>query len=308
MAQYDVIIVGAGPAGMTAAIYAARADMNVLLLDKLAPGGQIINTNEIQNYPGVGTINGAELAYQMFEHTQQFENIAFDYGTVKEIADGGKEKKVLCEEDDKEFTAKAIILATGTRPRCLDIPGEDKFRGNGISWCAICDGAQYRDKDVVVIGGGNSAVEESIFLAGIVKSLTIVTMFDLTADPMACDKLRAMDHVTVYPYQDILDFTGDTKLTGVHFKSTKTGEENTVSCDGVFEYIGLTPTTEFLKDLGVLNQFGYVEVDEKMHTKAAGIYGAGDCVTKNLRQVITSCADGAIAAQEASHYVQNLEH
>ena len=307
MAQYDVIIVGAGPAGMTAAIYAARADMNVLLLDKLAPGGQIINTNEIQNYPGVGTINGAELAYQMFEHTQQFENIAFDYGTVKEILDEGKVKKVLCEEDDKEFTAKAIILATGTRPRCLDIPGEDKFRGNGISWCAICDGAQYRDKDVVVIGGGNSAVEESIFLAGIVKSLTIVTMFDLTADPMACDKLRAMDHVTVYPYQDILDFTGDTKLTGVHFKSTKTGEENTVSCDGVFEYIGLTPTTEFLKDLGVLNQFGYVKVDEKMHTKVEGVYGAGDCVTKNLRQVITACADGAIAAQEASHYVQNLE-
>ena len=307
MAQYDVIIVGAGPAGMTAAIYAARADMNVLLLDKLAPGGQIINTNEIQNYPGVGTINGAELAYQMFEHTQQFENIAFDYGTVKEILDEGKVKKVLCEEDDKEFTAKAIILATGTRPRCLDIPGEDKFRGNGISWCAICDGAQYRDRDVVVIGGGNSAVEESIFLAGIVKSLTIVTMFDLTADPMACDKLRAMDHVTVYPYQDILEFTGDTKLTGVHFKSTKTGEENTVSCDGVFEYIGLTPTTEFLKDLGVLNQFGYVEVDEKMHTKVEGVYGAGDCVTKNLRQVITACADGAIAAQEASHYVQNLE-
>ena len=244
MAQYDVIIVGAGPAGMTAAIYAARADMNVLLLDKLAPGGQIINTNEIQNYPGVGTINGAELAYQMFEHTQQFDNIAFDYGTVKSI------------------------LATGTRPRCLDIPGEDKFRGNGISWCAICDGAQYRDRDVVVIGGGNSAVEESIFLAGIVKSLTIVTMFDLTADPMACDKLRAMDHVTVYPYQDILEFTGDTKLTGVHFKSTKTGEENTVSCDGVFEYIGLTPTTEFLKDLGVLNQFGYVEVDESRYLRS----------------------------------------
>lgn len=307
MAQYDVIIVGAGPAGMTAAIYAARADMNVLLLDKLAPGGQIINTNEIQNYPGVGTINGAELAYQMFEHTQQFENIAFDYGTVKEITDNGKEKTILCEEDGKEFTAKAVILATGTRPRCLDIPGEDKFRGNGISWCAICDGAQYRDRDVVVIGGGNSAVEESIFLAGIVKSLTIVTMFDLTADPMACDKLRAMNHVTVYPYQDILEFTGDTKLTGVHFKSTKTGEENTVSCDGVFEYIGLTPTTEFLKDLGVLNQFGYVEVDEKMHTKVDGIYGAGDCVTKNLRQVITACADGAIAAQEASHYVQNSE-
>ncbi len=160
MAQYDVIIVGAGPAGMTAAIYAARADMKVLMLDKLAPGGQIINTNEIQNYPGVGTINGAELAYQMFEHTQQFESITFDYGTVKEIQADGAEKKVICEEDGKEFTAKALILATGTEHRCLHIPGEDKFKGNGISWCAICDGAQYRDRDVVVIGGGNSAVED----------------------------------------------------------------------------------------------------------------------------------------------------
>ena len=306
MAQYDLIIIGAGPAGMTAAIYGARADMNVLMLDKLAPGGQIINTNEIQNYTGVGTINGAELAYQMFEHTQQFDTITFDYATVKEVVDNGKEKLVRCEEDDKEFTASSVILATGTRPRCLHVTGEDKLRGNGISWCAICDGAQYRDKDVVVIGGGNSAVEESIFLAGIVKSLTIVTMFDLTADPIACDKLRAMDKVSIYPYQDILEFVGDTRLEGVRFRSTKTGEEKTVSCDGVFEYIGLTPTTECFKDLGVLNQMGYVEVNDRMVSKVPGIFGAGDCVTKNLRQVITACADGAIAAQEASHYVKNL--
>lgn len=306
MAQYDLIIIGAGPAGMTAAIYGARADMNVLMLDKLAPGGQIINTNEIQNYTGVGTVNGAELAYQMFEHTQQFDTITFDYATVKEVVDNGKEKLVRCEEDDKEFTASSVILATGTRPRCLHVTGEDKFRGNGISWCAICDGAQYRDKDVVVIGGGNSAVEESIFLAGIVKSLTIVTMFDLTADPIACDKLRTMDKVTIYPYQDILEFMGDSRLEGVRFRSTKTGEEKTVSCDGVFEYIGLTPTTECFKDLGVLNDMGYVEVNDRMVTKVPGIFGAGDCITKNLRQVITACADGAIAAQEASHYVKNL--
>lgn len=307
MSQYDVVIIGAGPAGMTAAIYAARANMEVLLLDKLAPGGQIINTNEIQNYTGVGTINGAELAYQMYEHTQIFDNITFDYATVKEIKDEGKEKKVLCEEDDKEFTAKSIILATGTRPRTLGVKGEEQFRGNGISWCAICDGAQYRDKDVVVIGGGNSAVEESIFLSSIVKSLTIVTMFDLTADPIACDKLRAMEHVKIYPYQDVLEFMGDTKLEGIHFKSTKSGEETTVSCDGVFEYIGLTPTTECFEDLGVLNQMGYVEVNERMESKVPGIYGAGDCITKNLRQVITACSDGAIAAQEASHYVERLE-
>ena len=305
MAQYDLIIVGAGPAGMTAAIYGARADMKVLLLDKLAPGGQIINTNEIENYPGVGSINGAELAYKMFEHTQQFPSITFDYCTVKEIRDGGTEKTVVCEEDGKEFTATAVILATGTRPRCLGVPGEEKFRGNGVSWCAICDGAQYRDKDVVVIGGGNSAVEESIFLAGIVKSLTIVTMFDLTADPMACDRLRAMDKVTVYPYQDVLEFEGDQKLTGIHFKSTKTGEENRVACDGIFEYICLVPTTEYLKDFGVLDKAGYVKVDERMHTPVEGVFGAGDCITKNLRQVVTACSDGAIAAQEASHYVQS---
>ncbi|WP_077609327.1 NAD(P)/FAD-dependent oxidoreductase [Clostridium sp. Marseille-P2415] len=305
MAQYDVIIVGAGPAGMTAAIYAARAGQSVLLLDKLAPGGQIINTNEIQNYPGVGTINGAELAYQMFEHTRQFDNITFDYGTVREIQGIGSEKKVLCVEKDKEFTGKALILATGTRPRRLEVPGEDRFCGNGISWCAICDGPRYRDQDVVVIGGGNSAVEESIFLAGFVKSLTIITMLDLTADPIACEELHSMDHVTIYPYQEILGFAGDTKLTGVHFKSAETGEEHTVSCDGVFEYIGLTPSTEYLRDLNILNSDGYLEVDEKMHTRVKGIFGAGDCVTKNLRQVITACADGAVAAQEAAHFVRS---
>lgn len=305
MAQYDVIIIGAGPSGMTAAIYAKRADMNVLLLDKLAPGGQIINTNEIQNYTGAGTINGAELAYKMFQHTQAL-GVAFDYKTVVSVQDRGAEKVVACKEENTRYTAKTVIVATGTRPRCLNIPGEKEFRGKGISWCAICDGTQYRGKDVAVIGGGNSAVEESIFLAGIVKSLTIVTMFDLTADPMACDKLRAMKNVTVYPYQDVLEFTGGEKLTGVRFKSTKTGEENTVNCDGVFEYIGLLPTTEFLKGTGLLEPHGYVKVNEKMETSLPGIYGSGDCVTKNLRQVITACADGAIAAQEASHYVQRL--
>ena len=306
MAQYDVVIVGAGPAGMTASIYAARADMKVLMLDKLAPGGQIINTNEIQNYTGVGTINGAELAMNMFSHTQEL-NVEFDYATVKDIKEENGEKVVYCEEDDKKYTCKAVILATGTRPRILGLESEQPYMGNGISWCAICDGAQFRDKDVVVIGGGNSAVEESIYLAGMVKSLTIVTLFDLTADPIACDKLRAMENVTVYPYQDVLEFVGENgKLTGVRFKSTQDGTERTVNCDGVFEYIGLTPTTEFLKETGVLNQYGYVEVDERMHTKVPGIFGAGDCVTKNLRQVITACADGAIAAQEASHYIKNL--
>lgn len=302
MAQYDVIIVGAGPAGMTAAIYAARADMNVLLLDKLAPGGQIINTNEIQNYPGVGTINGAELAYQMFEHTQQFDNIAFDYGTVKSITDEGKVKRVLCEEDDKEFTAKAIILATGTRPRCLDIPGEDKFRGNGISWCAICDGAQYRDRDVVVIGGGNSAVEESIYLAEMAKKVTVVTMLDLTADPMACDKLKSLPNVEVYEWFDIKEFLPGAVFTGLRAVSSKTGEEIVVYGDGAFEYIGLQPVTEPFADLGILESHGYIEANERMETAVPGIFGAGDSNSKLLRQIVTACSDGAVAAQSAAAY------
>lgn len=304
MNTYDLVIIGAGPAGMTAAIYGARADLKVLMLDKLAPGGQIINTNEIQNYTGMGTINGAELAMQMFTHTQEL-NVEFDYGTVTKIENEADIKKIYIEEDsEKVICTKAIIVATGTTPRRLNIQKEDQFVGNGISFCAICDGAYYRDKDVVVIGGGNSAVEESIYLAGMVKSLTIVTMFDLTADPIACDKLRALENVTVYPYQDVLEFVGDRQLEGVHFKSTQTKEEKTVHCDGVFEYIGLSPVTAFVKDLGILNDYGYIEVNDKMETKVPGIYGAGDCITKNLRQVITACADGAIAAQEVSRYVK----
>ena len=190
MSQYDLVIIGSGPAGMTAAIYGARANMSVLMLDKLAPGGQIINTNEIQNYTGVGTVNGAELAMNMFTHTQEL-NVEFDYGTVCKIEANGDIKRVYIEEDaDRVIEAKTIVIATGTTPRRCNVENEDNFIGSGISFCAICDGAYYRDRDVVVIGGGNSAVEESIYLADMVKSLSVVTLFDLTADPIACDKLR----------------------------------------------------------------------------------------------------------------------
>ena len=307
MNVYDVLIIGAGPAGMTAAIYAIRANMSVLMIDKLSPGGQMINTNEIENYTGSGTVNGAELSMQMFDHTQEL-GVEFDYKTVLEIVDNGDTKTVVCEEDDARFTTRTVIIATGTVPRRLGLPGEENFAGSGISWCAICDGAQYRDKDVVVIGGGNSAVEESIYLAGIAKSLTIVTMFDLTADPKACDQLRAMKNVTVYPYQDILEFTGEGTLDGVRFTSTKEdGTKRHIPCDGVFEYIGLMPTSDTFKHLGILNKFGFIEVDDEMRTSVQGIYGAGDITTKKLRQIITACSDGAIAANSAAKYVESMK-
>lgn len=306
MNSYDIVIVGGGPAGLTASIYAVRANMKTLVLDKLAPGGQIINTNEIANYTGFGVINGAELAIKMFEHSQE-AGAEFEYKTVLAIRDEGAVKKVICEEEGTVYEARAVIIATGTRPRRLGVPGEEAHAGAGISWCAVCDGAQYRGKDVVVIGGGNSAVEESIYLAGIVNKLTVVTMFDLTADPSACDKLRAMPNVTIYPYQDILEFLGTDELEGVRFKSTKEDAvERTVSCDGVFEYIGLEPTAGFCADLGILDRTGCIVTDAAMCTSRPGIFAAGDIIVKGLRQVATACGDGAIAANSASKYVESL--
>lgn len=305
--RYDLIVVGAGPAGMTAAIYGVRANLSVLMLDRLSPGGQMVNTNEIENYTGSGAIAGAQLAVEMFEHTQSL-GVEFDYKTVTSITDNGESKTVACLEDDAEYEAQAIILATGTMPRRLNVPGEDTFAGSGISWCAICDGAQYRGKDVVVIGGGNSAVEESIYLAGIVNSLTIVTMFDLTADPKACDRLRAMENVTVYPYQDVLEFTGNGKIDGVRFKSTQSdATERHVSCDGVFEYIGLKASCESFEALEITDDFGCIEADDEMKTSIPGIFGAGDINSKKLRQIVTACSDGAIAANSASKYVESLK-
>lgn len=306
MNTYDVVIVGAGPAGLTAAIYAVRANMSVLVVDRLSPGGQMINTNEIENYTGAGKVNGAELSMQMFEHAQEL-GAEFDYKTVVGIKDTGAVKTIICAEDDTQIQTRTVILATGTKPRRLDIPGEDTFSGAGISWCAICDGAQYRDKDVVVIGGGNSAVEESIYLAGIANSLAIVTMFDLTADPKACDQLRAMPNVTVYPYQDVIEFTGNGALDGVRFRSTKEDvTERHVACDGVFEYIGLEPNTHIFADLSILDGMGFIKVDDEMKTTVPGIYGAGDVTVKKLRQIVTACSDGAVAATAAAKYVEGL--
>ncbi|AQS58120.1 NAD(P)/FAD-dependent oxidoreductase [Desulforamulus ferrireducens] len=302
---YDVAIIGAGPAGMTAAIYAARANLQVLLLDKLAPGGQIVNTFEIQNYTGMGTINGAELAIKMFEHTQEL-GVTFDYGTVTEIQEADNLKRLVCEEG-QTFTAKAVIIATGTKPRMLGVAKELDFAGTSISWCAICDGPHYRDKKVIVIGGGNSAVEEAIYLAGLAEEVTVVTLFNLTADPMACDKLRALPNVKIYEYYDILEFLGTEKFEGLRAKSTQTGEELVVQADGAFEYIGLEPTAQAFKGLGILNDYGYIETDAFMATKVPGIYGAGDITSKHLRQVITACSDGAIAAQSVAKYVEKLK-
>lgn len=308
MSKYDLVVIGAGPAGLTAAIYGVRANLSVLLLDQLAPGGQIINTNEIENYPGVGKLNGAQLAFQMFEHATEL-GVEFDYKTVKNLEVKDDIKLIHTEESEEAIEALTVIVATGTRPRTLNVPGEEDYTGSAISWCAICDGAKYRDKDVVIIGGGNSAVDEGTYLATITKSLTIITDFDLTADPVSCDYLRNLPNVTVHPYKTVTEFVGeDGKLTGVKFTDKETGDnEQLVECDGVFEYIGAVPSTESIKDLGITESHGFIEANERMETAIPGVFGAGDCISKHLRQVVTATADGAIAAQQAGSYLKQLK-
>lgn len=308
MQRYDLVVIGAGPAGMTAAIYGVRANLKVLMLDRLAPGGQIINTNEIENYPGAGKVNGAELAFKMFEHTQEL-GVEFDYRTVTKIVNKEDVKQIYTEEDDTVIEALTVIVATGTRPRTLNVPGEEEYKGSAISWCAICDGGKYRDKDVVIIGGGNSAVDEGTYLASITKSLSIVTDFDLTADPISSNYLHSLPNVTVYPYKRVVEFVGEGgQLEGVKIVDKESGDsEQVVKCDGVFEYIGAIPSTEFLQDLNILEGHGFIEANEHMETKVPGIFGAGDCISKHLRQVVTATSDGAIAAQEAAAYIKALK-
>ncbi|MDO5048235.1 MAG: FAD-dependent oxidoreductase [Anaerococcus sp.] len=300
--KYDLVIIGAGPAGLTAAIYGVRANLSVLLLDKLAPGGNVLNTNEIENYPGFGKINGAELAIKMYQDSQNL-GAEFEYATVTEIVDG-EYKKVYTEEFENPFLGLSVIIATGTRPRMLNIPGEAELAGVNVSWCAICDGAKYKDKDVVICGGGNSAIDEGTYLSTIVNKLTLVSDFDLTGDPNSAAYLRSLDNVEVKPYKRILEFiVEDGHLSGVRFADKETLEnEEIVKCDGVFEYIGALPNTEFINPCSIGNDRGYIITDEKMRTNIEGIFAAGDCRSKGLRQIVTATNDGAIAAQEAWAY------
>ncbi|MCI8376423.1 MAG: FAD-dependent oxidoreductase [Lachnospiraceae bacterium] len=303
MADYDLVIIGSGPAGMTAAVYGVRANLSVLMLDRLAPGGQMINTSEIQNYTGMGTVEGTVLALRMFEHTREL-GVEFDYRTVLEIRDQGETKTVLCEEEGCIYTARTVLISVGTSPRLLKAPKEERFAGRGISWCAVCDGAGCRDKDVAVIGGGNSAVEEAIYLAGFAKSVTVVVRSRLSADKRACQRLLDMEQVKLYAGWDVAEFCGEHELTGVRIRARETKEELIIPCERVFEYIGQIPATECFLELGILDEKGYVKVNERMETAVPGVFGAGDCVAKELRQVITACGDGAVAAMSAARYIR----
>jgi thioredoxin reductase (NADPH) len=302
---YDVIIAGAGPAGMTAALYTSRARMTTLMIEKGLPGGQMTKTEEIENYPGFEMVLGPDLSEKMFEHSKKF---GADYirGDIKEIMDGYPIKTVVV--DNKEYKAKSIIIATGAKHRCMGVPGENELSGFGVSYCAVCDGAFFADQELVVVGGGDSAVEEAIFLTRFASKVTIIHRRDELRAQKIIQK-RAFENAKIdfiwnHTVEEVL---GDGSVSGVLIKDKITGETREFPCSGVFIYVGMDPLSDCVKGLGITNDNGYVIVNEYMQTSVKGIFSAGDVNEKMLRQVITATGDGSVAALSAQHYVENLE-
>lgn len=301
--MYDVIVIGAGPAGMTAAIYAKRSNLKVLLIEKGAPGGQVTSTKEVENYPGFRLISGADLALNMFNHVMELEiETEFNDVVKVEVKDN---LKYITLDDQRVLTAKALILANGVVPRRLGVLGEDRYAMHGISWCAICDGPFYKGKDVVVVGGGNSAIEEGAFLASIANKVTIVqNLKELTAAQVAIDNLKKFNNVDYYFESIVKEFIGDDELTHVKIVN-QNNQETLIKTDGVFEYIGLIPSSETFKHLGITNKYGYIITDAALQTSIPGIFAAGDVREKEIRQIVTATGDGAIASQGVLKYLKD---
>lgn len=304
--MYDTIIIGAGPAGMTAALYVARSNLKVALLEAGIPGGQMNNTADVENYPGYALISGPELAEKMFE---PLENLGVEhvFGHVQRIEDQGGSKKVITE--DEVYESKTVIIATGAFHRQLNVPGEAEFNSRGVSYCAVCDGAFFRDEDLLVVGGGDSAVEEAIFLTQFAKSVTIVHRRDqLRAQKVLQDRAFANEKISFVWDSVVEAIHGDErKVTGVTFKNIKTGETSQADFGGIFIYVGLDPVSEFVADLGIRDESGWIVTDDHMKTSVAGIYAIGDVRQKDLRQITTAVGDGAIAGQEAYKYITEHE-
>ena len=299
--MYDIIIVGGGPAGLTAALYARRADKSVLVIEKDAFGGQITYSPKVENYPGFAEMSGNEFADKLLDQVLA-QGAEIELAKVTEIVDGDVKKVVT---GDGEFEAKAVIIAVGVKHRMLGAPGEFDLVGHGISFCAVCDGAFYKDLDVAVIGGGNSALQEALLLAETSKSVTVVQNLDyLTGEARLQSALAEKPNVKVVCGSVVKEFLSDGgKLTGVVI--TNASGDTALTVDGVFVAIGLIPENKPFETLGDLNDYGYFDTDESCLTKTPGIFVAGDCRSKKIRQLTTACADGAVAALAACSYIDN---
>ncbi|MBD5430361.1 thioredoxin-disulfide reductase [Lactobacillus sp.] len=303
--RYDVIIIGAGPGGMTAALYAARANLSVLMLDRGIYGGQMNNTGAIDNYPGLPDVTGPELSEKMYQGTMKF-GPKFAYGEVKEIRLDGKDRIVVTDND--EYVASVVLIATGAEHKHLGVPGEEEYQGRGVSYCAVCDAAFFKDENIAVIGGGDSAVEEGIYLAQTAKKVTIIHRRDeLRAQPLLQKRAFANNKIDFIWDAQTEEIIGNgNKITGVKYKNKVTGEEKILSVAGVFIYVGVQPQTEVFKDLGITDEYGWIITDDHMKTKIPGILALGDVRQKDLRQIATAVGEGSIAGQEAFNYIQSL--
>ena len=302
---YDVIIIGAGPAGMTAAVYTSRGNLSTLMLERGIPGGQMANTEEIENYPGFEHILGPDLSTKMFDHANKF-GAEYAYGDVTDVIDGESYKTIVV--GDKEYKARAIIITTGAEYKKMGIPGEAELTGRGVSYCAVCDGAFFRKKELVVVGGGDSAVEEGTYLTRFADKVTIVhRRGELRAQKILQDRAFANDKIEFIwnsSVKEVNDIEG--KVGSVTLVSTVDGSEKVFEADGMFVYIGMDPLTAPFAKLGILDENGYVATNEIMETSVPGIYAAGDVREKLLRQVVTATGDGSIAAQAVQKYVEEL--
>lgn len=291
----DLIVIGAGPAGLTAALYATRAGASVIVLDGGAPGGKLNLTAEIENYPGV-VKKGPELAYSMYEQCLSF-GAKYEFGEVTKIEDLGDHKIVYTAKE--KYETKYVFIATGTKERKMGISGEEEMTGHGVSYCAVCDGPFFKNKVVCVVGGGNSAIEESLYLSDIASHVHIIVRRDvLRADQYLIDKMKEKDNIEMhYLKKPHAIEKNDGKVSGLVIEDSKTGELSTIPTNGIFPFIGLDPISGFVSYLGIVDDKGYIEVNENQETKVKGIFAGGDVTAKNLRQVITAANDGAIAGQ-----------
>ncbi|MEA1875619.1 MAG: FAD-dependent oxidoreductase [Bacteroidota bacterium] len=301
---FDVMIIGAGAAGLTAGIYSSRAKHSTLILNEGAVGGQLILTNEIANYPGVETTQGYSVANTMKKQAKEFGCKIKSNIRIKDYNLSGSVKKVVLD-DGREFSAKTVILAPGGKPRPLGIPGEEEFKGKGISYCATCDGDFFTGKEIAVIGGGNSALEEAVALTNYASKVTIIHQFDhFQAFEHAIREAEANPKVEFIMESELRAFEGEESLRKVKIEHLPTGKSSELTVDGVFVFIGYVPNTIALKDLVALNDKLEIIVNDDKQTNIPGVFAAGDCIPKKYRQVTTAVADGTIASLSASAYLR----
>lgn len=302
---YDIVIVGGGPAGLTAGLYACRANRSVLILEKANFGGQITFSPKVENIPGCGVLSGNEFAERLVD---QVLALGAEMESAEVLRMEPQSGAWVLHTDDGDYIGRSVILSTGAHHRRLGLDREESFIGNGISFCAVCDGAFYAGRTVAVVGGGNSALQEALLLSDLAAKVYVVQNLDcLTGEPALQDQLRSRDNVTILTGRVVSELLGDGELAGIRIRETAGSRTEELALDGLFAAIGLIPQNQNFADTVRLDERGYVAADERCRTDAPGVFVAGDCRTKQVRQVTTAAADGAVAALAACDYLKNAE-